>query len=116
MIAPDKVVPKSLKEMLCDDPKDKDSIRSYELTLNYVKNYLFSRFDGRRAYALKQLNKHWNTRVDVETLEDQGIIYAYIRFNKVPECVLVAKFLKARPTFEELPDKEEMGRWYAEDC
>jgi hypothetical protein len=76
-----------------------------------INAFLFSRYPQRRVHAKKRLDEFWSSPIDVETAEGRYIIYAYIRFNHITPYVLVARYSKNAPFFEEIPTKAEKDGW-----
>ena len=108
MISPDQVAEKTLRQMI---GRNKSGMEDYRQTKNFVNAALFSRYPRRREYARCMLDETWRTPIGIETITENGIIYAYINFNNIARYVLVDRYREDRPVFEETPTEKEMSKW-----
>lgn len=108
MITKDQVLDQTLEEILAGD---KDSEEDYNIVKELVTTALFSRIKQRRKYCKRVLEKYLKTPISIETITEDGIIYAYINFSNIPRYVLVGRYRENDPTFETMPTKNEMEKW-----
>ncbi len=98
-----------LKDILCDE---KESLKDYYYLENLVKACLFSRYPERQEMAKKRIQDFFNPNAEVCTLEGQGIIYAYISPTPDREVfLLIGRYKQNGPTYEILPDQDEINSW-----
>ena len=99
----------SMKEILPIDGEDKDC---YEFTEACVRTYLFTKFPQRRELAQKRLRDFYNPNLEVHTLEDDGIIYAYLSLTKDKEIFLfIERYRKQNAILEPAPTERERSLW-----
>jgi hypothetical protein len=109
-ITPDNIV--VLKDVLCDE---KESLKDYYYLENLVKAYLFSNYPERQQIAKERVQDFFNPSTEICTLEAKGVIYAYISPTEDREAfLLVGKYKKDGPTYEVLPDQNEINSWVTE--
>ncbi len=106
MIQPEQIADQTLEQLM--SPNDKEA---YKMTKEMAETYLFSRYPERRTFAKKLLEKHWDTPVDIHTIEDSNILYAYIELNHVGKYVLLGKYRQDSPPLETIPSEEERELW-----
>ena len=109
-IPPKKVLPRSLQE-ICKEQNDMDS---FEWVRGRVQMHLFSQYSERKVLALNNLKETYGKDTEVATLEDDGLIWAYLYIQKSDCYVLVSKYLSKDPVFEEVPNNEEHASWRKE--
>ena len=114
MITPENVRPETLEQTLS---KLSEGNQFFAQIHNYVKAHLFSRYSERRKFAFRELNNMMRERVDglayvdVDTLEEDGIIYAYLSVNGEDQYTLVGRYVSEDPVFEVEPTPEERKKW-----
>ncbi|HLC86247.1 MAG TPA: hypothetical protein VJG30_03110 [Candidatus Nanoarchaeia archaeon] len=108
MIQQEDVADLTLEQMLGDDEEGKSVFRC---TKSLVGAFLFSRYELRRNFARWALSKIFTTPVDVHTIEEGEIIYAYIELNRIKKYILVQRYNANSPALENVPSENEKKLW-----
>lgn len=93
--------------------KDKEGQSVFICTKSLVGTFLFSRYERRREFAKWALKRIWGIPVEVCTIHDSDIIYAYIELNGCGRYALVARYSLKSPIIEDLPSETEISLWPA---
>ncbi len=108
MIPLSRIAEKTLEETVRDCGADQKIARSTE---KLVFAHLFSRYEGKRAAALKILCQYWDHEIEVTKLEDSEMMYTYMRFEGHREYILVGRY-STNMTIDELePTAIERDSW-----
>jgi len=105
MLDPNTPLAGKLEDLCLMDPA------AFNHTHELVKAHLFSKYEGRRGYALKLLQKYWDSPVEVGSADQKGLIIACIRLSPENGWYFVAQYRKDDEVMESIPSDEEMGLW-----
>jgi adenylate cyclase len=108
-----KIVPECEKIEDILNLKNSCEKKEYEFLESCVRINIFSKFEGRRNNALKQLKKFYDKNLKIDSVDKGEYILAYISFNKF-KYFFVSRYDKdSIPKIEPVPDKEEKLTWEA---
>jgi hypothetical protein len=105
MLSLEQPVAGKLEKLCIADPA------AFNRTHELVKAHLFSRYEGRRAYALRMLQRYWDGPVEVDRAENNGLVRAFIRFSPTADWYSVGQYAKDEPTSESVPTAKERAFW-----
>jgi len=92
--------------------RDKEGNDSFEYIEGLVKMVLFSNFQKRRGWARSKLPIAFHgTKVDLNTIKKDGIIYAYLKFDGAAQYMFVGMYREDIQLFEPVPEDIEISQW-----
>ena len=105
MVQLEEVCKNTLKEIFQGDS-------DYQYIEGLVKLHLFSQFPQRKPWTLQALKTaFYEAELQVITLEDNNLLYAYLKFANSPKYLFVNTYSKNLELFEPVPTEEERIQW-----
>jgi hypothetical protein len=114
MVNPSQVHNQSLWDVL-GAGIDQEGADTYKLLEELVKTHLFSNFPERRPWALERMRHMFSSpyakNLEIATVNDDGEVWAYIKFGEAPVYFLVGTYSEKLVLLEPNPSKTEREQW-----